>query len=79
MENSCENNIEPKNFKEKLKTMSFWKPIISVSIGGLTGYLYYAFVGCSSGSCGITSNPISSILVGSMLGYLITNRPCQSC
>jgi hypothetical protein len=45
--------------------------IIGVMLGALGGYLYYFFVGCSSGSCAITSNPINSILYGGVMGYLL--------
>jgi hypothetical protein len=45
--------------------------IIGVMLGALGGYLYYFFIGCSSGSCAITSNPINSILYGGVMGYLL--------
>jgi len=47
------------------------KNIIGLLIGALGGYLYYYFIGCTSGSCAITSNPYMSILWGSLLGYLL--------
>ncbi|HWP50266.1 MAG TPA: DUF6132 family protein [Clostridia bacterium] len=40
-------------------------------VGALVGYLYYRFVGCTSGQCLITSNPWSSMLYGVVLGVLI--------
>ena len=40
-------------------------------IGVVGGYAYYFFVGCKSGSCGITSNPTMSILWGGAVGYLL--------
>lgn len=45
--------------------------IIGGIVGAVLGYLYYRFVGCDSGSCPITSNPIASILYGGVLGLLI--------
>ncbi len=45
--------------------------LIGVSVGALGGYLYYRFVGCQSGACVITGNPIISTLYGGTLGYLI--------
>ncbi|TAF71991.1 MAG: hypothetical protein EAZ58_03015 [Flavobacterium sp.] len=37
------------------------------------GYWYYTAIGCSSGSCAITSKPINSTLYGGLLGGLIGN------
>lgn len=45
--------------------------IIGLIIGGIGGYIYYLTIGCSSGSCPITSNPWLSVLWGLILGYLI--------
>jgi LytS/YehU family sensor histidine kinase len=46
---------------------------IGIAIGAIAGYLYYHFVGCTSGSCAITSKPINSTLYGSLLGGLLFN------
>ena len=45
--------------------------VIGAVIGALVGYIYYATIGCSSGSCGITSNPWFSMAWGGVMGYLI--------
>lgn len=45
--------------------------LISIFIGGLTGYLYYYFVGCRTGACAITSNPLISTVYGAVLSGLI--------
>ena len=45
--------------------------IIGLIIGGIGGYIYYLTIGCSSGSCPITSNPWLSILWGLIMGFLI--------
>lgn len=47
--------------------------LIGVIIGALSGYLYYYYIGCSGGSCPITSKPINSSLYGAALGGLIIN------
>jgi hypothetical protein len=47
--------------------------IIGVIIGAIGGYLYYHFIGCSSGSCAITSRPINSTLYGALMGGLFLN------
>ncbi len=40
--------------------------------GAAAGYAYYRFVGCSSGVCPITSNPVISTLYGSFMGYMMS-------
>jgi hypothetical protein len=45
--------------------------LIGIALGSIGGYLYYHFVGCSSGTCGITSNPINSTLYGAMMGAIL--------
>ncbi len=45
--------------------------IAGVAIGATGGFIYYKTVGCSSGSCPITSNPWLSIIWGSVIGYFL--------
>ena len=45
--------------------------LIGGILGGLAGYMYYYFVGCYSGTCAITSNPINSTVYGAILGGLV--------
>lgn len=45
---------------------------MGITAGGLCGYLWYRFVGCSSGSCPIAANPYISVLYGAVLGYIIS-------
>ncbi|MDK2809231.1 MAG: hypothetical protein PWP24_1969 [Clostridiales bacterium] len=51
--------------------------IITYLIGGaagiLAGYLYYAKIGCLSGSCPITSNPLHSSIYGLIIGLLLAS------
>lgn len=42
-------------------------------LGAIGGYTYYYFVGCSNGSCLITSRPLNSTLYGSFMGSLFLN------
>ncbi|WP_052910966.1 DUF6132 family protein [Riemerella anatipestifer] len=44
--------------------------IIGAVIGAVSGYLYWKFVGCSTGTCAITSKPINSTLYGGIMGAL---------
>ncbi len=79
MKESCETDNRPKSFNELIRSSYFWKPVSGVIVGGILGYLYYYFVGCASGTCGITSNPISSVIFGGVMGLFIVNRPCKTC
>jgi len=45
--------------------------IVGVLVGALAGFLYWKFIGCSSGSCAITSKPLNSSLYGAMMGGLL--------
>jgi Family of unknown function (DUF6132) len=45
--------------------------IIGVIIGGSLGYALYRFVGCSTGTCPITSSPWISTIYGVILGVVI--------
>ena len=45
--------------------------IIGVLTGAITGYLYYHFVGCTSGTCLIISKPLNSILYFGLMGGLL--------
>jgi hypothetical protein len=45
--------------------------IIGILVGGGLGFAGYKFVGCSSGTCPLTSNPVISTIYGAVLGVLI--------
>lgn len=44
--------------------------IVFVLLGMAVGFLYYKYVGCVSGSCPITANPVISTLYGGIFGGL---------
>jgi hypothetical protein len=45
--------------------------IVGVIVGAVAGYVYWKLVGCSSGSCAITSKPLNSTLYGAVMGGLL--------
>lgn len=45
---------------------------IGAVIGGILGFALYRFVGCSTGTCPITSNPWLSTIYGMILGGLLS-------
>ncbi len=46
---------------------------IGVVLGAIGGWLYWHYVGCSSGSCAITSSPVNSTLYGAAMFGLLVN------
>ncbi len=51
-----------------------WK-IAGVLIGGVAGFAYWYFIGCTSGTCPIQSNWHTSTLYGGLIGYILPNSP----
>lgn len=49
----------------------YGKILLGVSLGALGGFLYWRFVGCSSGSCPITSSPYISTIWGALMGGIL--------
>ena len=45
--------------------------IIGVIVGGVTGFLYWKYVGCGTGNCAITSVWYKSTLYGMLMGGMI--------
>lgn len=74
MENETTGKItqKPKTLREFFTSRVFWKPFLGTILGGLAGFLYYYFIGCKSGTCAITSNPVNSIIMGSLMGFFMT-------
>ncbi len=79
MDNNCKVSVKPKSIREFLKSWYFLRPFLGIVAGGAAGFLYYHFVGCSSGSCFITSHSYTTIIFGGLFGYLITSGPCTRC
>ncbi len=48
-----------------------WKLFAGPLVGGAVGYLWYRVVGCATGTCPLTSNPLTSTLYGALLGLLM--------
>ena len=45
--------------------------IVGIAGGAIAGFAYHHYVGCSSGSCPITSNPYISTGYGAVMGGLL--------
>ncbi len=44
---------------------------IGLAVGAMAGFAYYHFAGCTSGTCRITSHPLSSMAYGALIGVLL--------
>jgi hypothetical protein len=64
-------NTESKTTKSQRVWLSLLWPVSGIILGALGGYIYYIKIGCQSGTCPITSNPVFSMLWGAILGFLI--------
>ena len=65
-----------------MKIRKWIRPTLFTLGGALAGLAYYYFIGCSSGICPITSNPLGSMLYMGLIGWLISgifSRECGSC
>ena len=55
---------------------SFWKkwkrPILFTAGGALAGLAYYSLVGCSTGTCAITSSPFNTMVYMGLIGLLLS-------
>jgi len=47
--------------------------LLGIVIGAIGGLLYWKFVGCSTGTCPITSSPVNSSIWGGLMGGLLFN------
>ncbi|MBB4037563.1 hypothetical protein GGR21_003483 [Dysgonomonas hofstadii] len=48
-----------------------WTYLAGAVGGAITGYLYWYFIGCESGTCPITASPTNSMIWGAVLGGLL--------
>lgn len=50
-----------------------WRRGILFTAGGaLVGLVYYIMVGCPTGSCAITSNPLNTMVYMGLIGLLLS-------
>lgn len=65
--------------KERMK--KWLRPALFTLGGALVGLGYYVLVGCSTGSCAITSSPLRSMVYMGLIGWLLSNafdpRSCE--
>ena len=52
-------------------TKKNWPYFAGGILGSAGGYLYWYYIGCSSGTCPITSSPVISTIWGALMGGLL--------
>jgi hypothetical protein len=45
---------------------------VGAAVGAIAGFLYWKYVGCLTGTCAITSNPIRSTVYFGVVGALVS-------
>ena len=45
--------------------------IVGAAAGAVAGYLYWKFIGCTSGTCAITGKPVNSTIYFAVMGSLL--------
>ncbi len=48
----------------------YWKPAVFTFIGAGLGFAYWKFIGCTSGTCLLTSNWHTTTIFGGLVGML---------
>ena len=65
--------------KMKSKLKKWLRPFLFTIGGALAGLGYYYAVGCSTGSCPITSNPIITMIYMGVVGLLLSGLFEKGC
>lgn len=52
---------------------AYMKWILGIALGAGAGFAYWYFIGCTTGSCAITSSPVNSSIYGGVMGALLLN------
>lgn len=45
--------------------------LIGAAVGAIAGYIYFQQIGCSTGTCMITSKPLNSTVYFAVMGALV--------
>jgi hypothetical protein len=56
----------------KARRIPLLKIILMTLSGAMLGFLYYKFIGCKTGACPISSNPLISTIYGAIIGLILS-------
>ncbi len=54
-----------------MKGTMILRVIIGIVVGAGLGFGWYKLVGCSTGACPLTSNPVITTIYGAVVGVLV--------
>jgi hypothetical protein len=60
--------------RSRLKKIFTLRLLIGLFAGGILGFAYYYFIGCNTGTCAITSNPVRMTAYGMLFGALLLSK-----
>ena len=55
------------------------RPVLGLTLGALAGLGYYYLIGCGSGTCPITANPITTAIYTALAGLLLSGVFKKEC
>ena len=64
--NKIKKKLSMKNWMQKNKLY-----LIGALVSAIAGFIYWKYIGCVTGTCAITSNPIRSTIYGAVMGTLL--------
>lgn len=67
------------NEKKTTKQLPWLRPLLFTGGGALAGLAYYWLVGCSTGTCAITSSQVNSMLYMGLIGWLLSGIFGKGC
>ncbi len=59
------------NIKDIINNINWIRLALGFTLGAISGYAYYYYVGCASGTCPIQSNPLLMTLYGAGMGGVL--------
>lgn len=62
--------IESNRLWQKITSKKIYRIAFGIVTGAGVGLLYWNFIGCTGGTCPLTSNPYKTVLMFSILGGL---------
>lgn len=65
--------LDNKSMKIKPYILKNKTAVLTTIIGAVAGFLYWNFVGCTDGNCGITANWYTSMAYGALMGWFVVD------